>query len=1167
MMKLLWLWVVLVLTIFVSKAQQNGSYRVKTITVNTDSLLVDTHTIVKSSVIIFTDNNNLLKEGIDYQINYFTGYLKVIQAYKNKPLELSYKTPNINLKQVYSNKSRSLQIPEIKGNRYDLGYAPNANNRIDLFKNDGLKLNGSISRGLGFGNNQDIVLNANLNLQMAGKLNNDIDVLAAISDDNNPIQPEGNTQQLQDFDRVFVQLTKDNTTLTVGDFEMIRPTGTYFMNYYKKSRGAQFNTMFDIGKKGKINIGADGALSRGRFSRNIINGIEGNQGPYRLNGTNGELFIIIISGTEAVYLDGQKLTRGEQNDYIIDYNTGEITFMPRRPITQYSRIVVEFQFADRNYARTVFHTHTDFEMPKYKIRVNYFTEQDNKDQPFLQSLTDSSKKILANVGDNINAAIINSEVKVSYDSKKVLYRKIDTLTYQGVYVYAPTQGNDSVFYEMRFSLVGQGLGNYKQISSNANGRVYAWVEPIGGTPQGDYEPVIKLISPKRRQMLTVGTELTAIKNTIIKIEAANSINDINTFSNQGKGNDAGYGLKASIENTSNLSSIKNKNKWTLNSIVNYEHVNENFRYVERYRNVEFDRTWNRLLSNQNNNIDTGYEENITSIKTALNHNNNFQVYYQLGSYNRQKQFNGLQHQAGTFLLLGKSTFTAETEWLKTSNNTLGFETSDVRRYKGEVTRKIWKLTSGLNVETEQSYFRRNSDTLLGGSYGYQQYGAFIRNTDSTKVRYHLVYNKRIDLLPRNTEMAQSTVGHNFNTGADIRQKNGNRLSGSFTYREFLISDTNITKLKPERTLLARIEYDYAFLRRVFVANTYYQIGSGQELRRDFQYVEVLVGQGIYVWKDFNDDGAQQLNEFVLAGITDKPMANYIRVFLPTNSYISTNANQFNQTLNINPAAVWNGKKDFRKLVSKLSNQSALKIDRKTTQINTRDFLNPFLLNVNDTSLISLNAIFRNTLFINRSNPTFGAEITYSNQRSKTFLTNGFEARNRTEQGINFRWNVNSSWSINNSINTGVRIYTSDFFSDNNFNYTFIEFKPRLSYQLNTRLRLTALFSYFEGNNLDELGNQNSNNREIGAEFRYSLVKQGVINAKLSSYQINFNGDAQSQLGYDMLQGLAVGQNAVWNINYQQRLGSNLQITINYDGRSAEAQRTLHIGRMEARYLF
>ena len=1166
MMKRLWLWVILVLFIKVSKAQYSGSFRSKTITLTTDSLLMDTAVIVKGSVLIL-DGDKVLQENTHYTINYYNGYAKVIPELKNKPLQLSYKTPNIDLKQVYSNKSRSLQIPEIKGNRYDLGYAPTIGSRIDLFKNDGLKLNGSISRGLGFGNNQDIVLNANLNLQMAGRLNNDIDVLAAISDDNNPIQPEGNTQQLQDFDRVFVQLAKDKTTLTVGDFEMTRPNGAYFMNYYKKSRGAQFNTTFKTGKKGMLTVGGDGALSRGRFARNIINGIEGNQGPYRLNGTNGELFIIIISGTEAVYLDGQKLTRGEQNDYVIDYNTGEITFMPRRPITQYSRIVVEFQFADRNYARTVFHTHTAFEMPKYKIQVNYFTEQDNKDQPFLQTLTDSSKKILANVGDNIESAIINSEVKVSFDSKKVMYRKIDTLAYSGVYVYAPTQGKDSVFYEVRFSLVGQGFGNYKQISSNANGRVYAWVEPIGGVPQGDYEPVIKLISPKRRQMFTVGTEITAIKNTTIKLEAANSNNDVNTFSNKDKSNDAGYGLKASIDNNIKLTSNQNNKNWVLNTQISYEYVDQNFRFVERYRNVEFDRTWNRLLSNQNNNIDTGYEENITSIKTALKYDNNFQVYYQLGSYNRQKQFNGLQHQAGTFLLLGKNTLTAEGELVNTNNNILGNQTSEVRRYKGELTRRFWRLTGGVNAEGEQSFFKRNSDTLLGGSYGYQQVGAFIRNTDSTKVRYHMSYNKRTDLLPRNTEMAQSTVGHNINLGADVRQNNGNRLSGNFTYREFLVKDTNITKLKPERTLLARIEYDYTFLKRVFVANTYYQIGSGQELRRDFQYVEVLVGQGIYVWKDFNNDGAQQLNEFVLAGAADKPMANYIRVFLPTNSYISTNANQFNQTLNINPAAVWINKKDFRKIISKFSNQSALKIDRKTTQIYTRDFLNPFFLNVNDTSLISLNSVFRNTFFFNRSNPTFGAEITYSNQRSKSFLTNGFEARNRTEQGLNIRWYVNSSWSITNTINTGIRIYSSDFFSNNNFNYTFVELKPRLSYQLNTRLRLTALYGYFEGNNLAELGNQIGKNQELGGEFRYSLAKQGVLNAKLSSYQIQFNGDVQSQLGYDMLQGLAVGQNTVWNINFQQRLGNNLQITINYDGRTAETQRTIHIGRMEARYIF
>ena len=1131
-----------------------------------DSVLLDSNTIVVGSVNVF--NNQLaLVEGTDFRINYWQGYFIPITILPGTPLYIGYKKLNVYLKTPLYKKSRALQIPQLNGSRNEQGYIAGNNTRLDFFKEDNLKLNGSISRGLGFGNNQDVVVNGNLNLQMAGTLNNDIDVLAAITDDNNPVQPEGNTQQLQDFDRVFIQLSKNKSTLTVGDFEMNRPEGSYFMAYYKKSRGAQFNTVVKSGKNAVIKTGAEGALSRGRFSRNVINGIEGNQGPYRLSGTNGELFIIIISGTEAVFLDGQKLARGEQNDYVIDYNTGEITFMPKRPITQYSRIVVEFQFADRNYARSIFHVNTDYENKKYNIRFNYFTEQDNKNQPFLQTLTDSSKKILAAVGDNISNAVISSANPTTFDPKKILYKKIDTLGYSGVFVHAPLQLNDSIFYDVRFSLVGTGKGNYKQSVSGANGRVFNWVEPQNGIPQGDYEPVTQLISPKRNQMITLGTEITAIKNTTIALEVAHTFADKNTFSNLDKKNDAGYGFKTNITNSTHLFTINNDTRWVLKTSASYEFVDQQFRFIERYRNVEFDRTWNRLIVNQNQPTDTGYEEHITTLRTSISNNQASEFYYQLGLYNKKNQFNGTQHTGGMRLLKGNNNLTAELEKLSTSNKLTNSQNSDVTRYRIEYNRNLWKLVAGIKNESERSYFTSKNDSLLSGSYGYDQYGVFIRNIDSNNLRYRLEYTNRIDLLPRNSELTQSTVGQNIQASMDVLQQNGNRLSVNFTYREFNIKDQLITPLKPEQTVLSRIEYDYSFLKRVFLANTYYQLGKGQELRRDFQYVEVLVGQGQYVWRDFNNDGSQQLNEFVIAGMADRPQANFIRVFLPTNSFISTNLNQFNQTLNINPVAVWGNKTGTRKIISRFNNQTALRIDRKTTELNTRNFLNPFYSDVNDTSLISLNSLLRNTLFFNRSNSTFGADYSYQNQRSKVFLSNGFESRNRTEHTVNTRWNLNTTWSFNTAIGIGQRIYTSDFFSSNNFNYSFTEFKPKLVFQLNTQLRITGFFSYFEGKNQVALGNQKAINKEFGTEIRYSLTKQGVLNARFSYYQVTFDGEAQSQLGYDMLQGLTIGQNNVWNINYQQRLGNNLQITINYDGRSAENQRTIHIGRMEARYLF
>jgi hypothetical protein len=589
--------------------------------------------------------------------------------------------------------------------------------------------------------------------------------------------------------------------------------------------------------------------------------------------------------------------------------------------------------------------------------------------------------------------------------------------------------------------------------------------------------------------------------------------------------------------------------------------------VERYRNVEFDRTWNRQISNPKVQ-DTGFAEDIASGRLSVGRQGVGAVFYQLGLYDRATSFDGVQHSAGANFNFKKNQVIAEGEWINTSDRSAVVALkNEVDRYRLEYARELPGHVAGIRFDSERSLFTRGSDTLVAPGYAFDQSMFYLRNTDSAVIAWHAEFSQREDYLPRGTDLGFTTLGRNFTSGLSWIQLNNNRLSLSFSFRDLVVNDTNLVKVKPERTVLTRAEYDYSFLKRVFTANTYYQLGSGQELRRDFQYVEVPVGQGTYIWKDFNSDDRQQLNEFVPASFIEKNQANYIRVFLTSTTSIRTHATQLSQTLNINPSAVWNNKRGIRKGLSRFSTQTALKIDRKTTELGTADFINPFVLGVKDSQLISLSSVVRNTVFFNRADPTFGGDYSITDNQSKIYLTNGFDSRQKREHAINARFNPGRVWGISVTYTTGHRGYFSDFFATNSYQYDFDDIRPRWSYQLNQRFRATLLFGYFEGRNRIEFNGARGTSRESGIELRYNATNSGVVNVRFSHYQVSFRGDISSPVGYDMLNGLTVGQNMVWNLNFQQRLGNNLQVNVNYDGRRSEGSDIIHVGRMEARYLF
>ena len=291
-------------------------------------------------------------------------------------------------------------------------------------------------------------------------MSSDIEIVAALTDENTPIQPEGNTQTIQELDNVFVQIKSTNYEATLGDFYLDMSEGE-FGKLSRKLEGATGTANYSTNWfSGSATVTA--ATSRGKFNTNQFPGIEAVQGPYQLYGKNNENNIVVIAGTEKVYIDGVLMVRGENNDYSIDYTNSQITFSPKRLITINSRIVVDFQYTDQSYTRNFFSVQADAKTfsDAVKLSVMYAQEGDDPNAPIDISLSDSDKTLLAQSGSKLATRSGVDSVGVdSLNIGKGQYEAIDSVI-QGAtirfYRFAP--GTYQAQFNVTFSYVGSGRG-------------------------------------------------------------------------------------------------------------------------------------------------------------------------------------------------------------------------------------------------------------------------------------------------------------------------------------------------------------------------------------------------------------------------------------------------------------------------------------------------------------------------------------------------------------------------------------------------------------------------------------------------------------------------------------------------------------------------------------
>lgn len=1121
---------------FVFAQEPPNVYRTQKVAVQ-DSIRLDSVGINPNYFRVTTDNNQIVDTSA-YTINFQTAtlYLKKDFLAETDSVEVAYlKYPSF-LTKVYAEYDSKIIVKDksVSDRLYSLQESTRQNTFTPF---DGLNTSGSISRGITIGNNQNAVVNSELDLQITGKISDKVSIRASIQDANIPIQEAGYSQGLEEFDEIFIELYSDNWSIRAGDIDLINKD-SYFANFQKKVQGLSLGGRIQS-ENSETTMFASGAVVRGVFSRSTFVGQEGNQGPYKLIGPNGEMYILIISGSERVFVNGVLLQRGENNDYMIDYNAGEIRFNPTFPITADMRIVVEYQYTDNNYTRFIGYGGGSYKTEKLQIGAYAYVESDAKNQPLQQNLTQEQVAILEQAGDDTSQMIAPSAVPDTYSENKILYRK-EIVDGQEIFVFSNNPEDE--LFNVRFTNVGQNEGNYIVVDNTAISRIFEYVAPVNGVPQGEYEPVIRLVAPTMLQVGGVNGVYRPTEKTTIGFEVAASKNDLNLFSDLDNEDDNGFAGKLQLRQ--NL--MQKDEGLELDILGNFDFIQKDFTTIERLYNVEFNRDWN--LENPTGNqsfITSGLEMRHPKIGRAL---------YEFQQLDFSESFSGSRHVLSSNLNVGRFDTRINSSLLNSSGSIYDsdfFRLSLFSTYS--VKDNIWV---GVKVNAEDNQQRTvANDSLTPISQKFVAYETFVGIGDSTDIYAEVGYRHRINDSLRNGNLEKVSTSDTYYLKSQLINSQNTQLSVFANYRTL----KDVVGIKEdEQSLNSRILFNQNFLNNGIRLNTNFETSSGVIPQQEFTFVEVEPGQGTHTWIDYNENGIQELEEFEEAQFADEGI--YIRVLLPNQVFIKIHQNRWGQTLTIHPSQFL----EEDHILSKFHNQTSYLIDRKTLREGNRFNINPF--SANEDEQMGLNLNFRNVLFFNRGKQRYTSSYTYTTTQSENLLSVGLQKNSLESHQLQFTHKFATSWLANLKSQWSSNETNSENYETRNFLIESYSLVPKISYLFSDNAQFGVAYQQAKKVNLLGL-REELNQQTFTADFTFNKMQKYSINGEFNYIVNNFVGSAFSPVAFQMLEGLQPDKNFTWSLLLQRSITQYLDVNLSYFGRKSENSQTIHTGTIQLKAYF
>ena len=214
----------------------------------------------------------------------------------------------------------------------------------------------------------------------------------------------------------------------------------------------------------------------------------------------------------------------------------------------------------------------------------------------------------------------------------------------------------------------------------------------------------------------------------------------------------------------------------------------------------------------------------------------------------------------------------------------------------------------------------------------------------------------------------------------------------------------------------------------------------------------------------------------------------------------------------------------------------------------------------------LNFNLNNSFYFNKGLKKYSTTYLFINSKNKNTTTIDNLENSTQQHKLQFEHKLGSFWQFNFDVSNSVNKTVSLNYGNRNYELNNASIFPKISYYYNTNTYFSLFFEAKKKEN--QIGNlETLASNKFGLEINYTNNSKNLLKAAINLFNNKFEGNNNSPIAYQMLEGLQPGKNYTWSLLFYRKINSFLNLNLNYLGRKSETSKTIHTGTIQLKAIF